>query len=103
MRPRPGPMAISRRAGPECRRQGRPGPPSASCDRPQQLREHGRGPMDVAITGATLIFASTLVVSLAGLFIAPALSEKAVLRPYWLVRRRDYERLVTSVLVHADL
>jgi membrane associated rhomboid family serine protease len=59
--------------------------------------------MDVSITGATLIFAITLVVSLAGLFVSPALIEKSVLRPYWLVRRREYEKLITSGLVHADL
>jgi len=59
--------------------------------------------MDVSITGATLIFTITLVVSLAGLFVSPALIEKALLRPYWLVRRREYEKLVTSGLVHADL
>ena len=59
--------------------------------------------MNVELTAAAFIFALTLLVSLAGLFIQPAIVEKALLRPYWLVRRREYEKLVTSGLVHADL
>lgn len=52
--------------------------------------------------GATTIFALTLVVSLVGLFRAPQLIERCLLRPYWLARRREYHTLVTSGLVHAD-
>lgn len=51
--------------------------------------------------GASILFAVILVVSIAGLF-SPALIERTVLRPYWLVRRGEYHRLITSGFVHAD-
>lgn len=54
-------------------------------------------------SGAFIFFAVTLLVSLIGLFAAPRLIERSLLRPYWLVRRREYHRLVTSGFVHADL
>lgn len=63
----------------------------------------GTSRLNVELTAAAFIFVLTLLVSLAGLFVQPAIVEKAVLRPYWLVRRREYEKLVTSGLVHADL
>lgn len=53
--------------------------------------------------GAVGILAVTLAVSLLGLFAAPKLIERSLLRPYWLTRRREYERLITSGFVHADL
>lgn len=59
--------------------------------------------MNIELTGAALIFTVTLLVSLAGLFVQPAIIERAVLRPYWLVRRGEYLKLITSGLVHADL
>lgn len=59
--------------------------------------------MDIELTGAALIFTVTLLVSLAGLFVQPTIIERAVLRPYWLVRRSEYLKLITSGLVHADL
>jgi len=67
------------------------------------LRACGYLTLIVEFTGAALIFWITLIVSLAGLFVSPSLIEKAALRPYWLVRRREYEKLVSSGLVHADL
>jgi membrane associated rhomboid family serine protease len=53
--------------------------------------------------GAIAILAVTLAVSLLGLFAAPKLIERALLRPYWLTRNREYHRLITSGFVHADL
>ncbi len=51
---------------------------------------------------ATVILVLTLVVS--GIaFKSPSLLDRAILRPYWLVRRREYEKLITSGFVHADL
>ncbi len=52
---------------------------------------------------ALVILATTVIVSLAGLYLAPAIIERAMLRPYWLRRQGEYERLITSGFVHADL
>ena len=52
---------------------------------------------------ALLIFAATIVVSLVGLYAKPALIERCVFRPYWFLRRRQYDTVVTSGFVHADL
>ena len=51
--------------------------------------------------GALVIFALTIVISVIGLK-SPRLIEKMVLRPYRLVRNREYDRLITSGFVHAD-
>jgi membrane associated rhomboid family serine protease len=52
---------------------------------------------------AAIILAVTVIVSLAGLYASPAIIERAMLRPYWLQRQGEYERLITSGFVHADL
>jgi membrane associated rhomboid family serine protease len=52
---------------------------------------------------AMWIFVITIVVSLLGLFAVPKLIEKSLLRPYYLMREREYERLITSGFVHADM
>jgi hypothetical protein len=52
---------------------------------------------------ALVIFAATLVASLAGLYAAPQVIERSLFRPYWFLRRRQYETIVTSGFVHADL
>lgn len=52
---------------------------------------------------STLILATILVVSLLGLYRAPQLIERHLLRPFGLVQRRDYITLVTSGFIHADL
>lgn len=52
---------------------------------------------------ALLIFAATIVASLLALYVSPGLLERCVFRPYWLVRKRQYDTLVTSGFVHADL
>ena len=54
-------------------------------------------------TMALLILLTTVIVSLAGLFVSPAIIERSMLRPYWLKRNGEYERLITSGFVHADL
>jgi membrane associated rhomboid family serine protease len=53
--------------------------------------------------GALLILALTCGVSLVGLYAAPQLIVRALFRPYWLVRRAEYIRLITSGFVHGDL
>jgi len=52
---------------------------------------------------ALVIFAATLVASLAGLYAAPQVIERSLFRPYWFLRHKRYETIVTSGFVHADL
>ena len=52
---------------------------------------------------AALLLAAMVLASLIGLFAAPALIERSLFRPYWLLPRREYPTLVTSAFVHADL
>jgi membrane associated rhomboid family serine protease len=49
------------------------------------------------------IFVVTVVVSLVALYGSPRLLERCLFRPYWFLRGRQYETIVTSGLVHADL
>jgi membrane associated rhomboid family serine protease len=52
---------------------------------------------------STLILALIAVVSLLGLYKAPGVIERNLLRPYGLVERGEYVTLVTSGFIHADL
>lgn len=56
-----------------------------------------------AAPGATLLLAAILLASLIGLFAAPAMVERNLLRPFHLVSRRQYSTLITSAFLHADL
>lgn len=60
-------------------------------------------PVNIEISAALIIFVITAVVSLAGLYTAPAIIERSLFRPYWLLRRQQYETVITSGFVHADL
>jgi membrane associated rhomboid family serine protease len=51
---------------------------------------------------AALLLAIILAVGLLGLYRAPGLIERSLLRPHGLVQRREYVTLVTSGFVHAD-
>jgi len=53
--------------------------------------------------GAGVLLAAMLVASLIGLFRSPALIERHLFRPYWLLRRAEYPTLITSGFLHADL
>lgn len=52
---------------------------------------------------ASLLLAAIVLASLIGLFAAPAMIERSLFRPYWLVSRREYATPITSAFVHADL
>lgn len=52
---------------------------------------------------ALAILGITVAASLAGLYFAPAIIERSLFRPYWLLRKRQYETVITSGFVHADL
>jgi membrane associated rhomboid family serine protease len=54
-------------------------------------------------SGALTLLSATCLVSLLGLFVAPQLIRHALFRPYWLLRRAEYSRLITSGFVHADI
>ena len=53
--------------------------------------------------GATVIFLATILISLLGLYASPAINERAILRPYFVQRRVQYDRLITCGFVHADV
>ena len=55
------------------------------------------------LSGALILFAATIVISLIGLFGSPQLIERSLFRPYWFLRRKQYSTLVMSAFVHADL
>ena len=52
---------------------------------------------------ALIIFVATLAASLLGLFAAPKIIERSLFRPYYFRRRQQYDTIVTSGFVHADL
>jgi membrane associated rhomboid family serine protease len=52
--------------------------------------------------GALILFAATAIVSLLGLYAAPAIIRAAAFRPYTLVRNAQYWRLISSGFVHAN-
>jgi membrane associated rhomboid family serine protease len=53
--------------------------------------------------GAAIIFAVTVGASLIGLFSAPQLIERSLFRPYWFLRRKQYDTIYMSGFVHADV
>lgn len=59
--------------------------------------------MGLQISAALAIFVLTIVLSLAGLYGSPRLIERSLFRPYWLLRNRQYDTIVLSGLMHADL
>lgn len=59
--------------------------------------------MSLQISVALIIFVVTIATSLIGLFGAPKLIDRSLFRPYWYLRRRQYDTVVLSGFVHADL
>jgi membrane associated rhomboid family serine protease len=52
---------------------------------------------------AAAILALMLVASLLALYKAPQVLDRHLLRPYWLLPRRQYATVITSGFLHADL
>jgi len=52
---------------------------------------------------AIVILVVTVAASLAGLYATPAIVERSLFRPYWLLRKQQYASVITSGFVHADL
>ena len=59
--------------------------------------------MSLQLSPALIIFVITIATSLIGLFGAPKLIDRSLFRPYWFLRRRQYDTIVLSGFVHADL
>jgi len=55
------------------------------------------------VGGAAVIFAVTIGASLIGLYSKPALIDKSLFRPYWFLRRKQYDTIYMSGFVHADM
>jgi len=53
--------------------------------------------------GSTMIFAVTIAASLMGIYRIPQIIDRCLFRPYFFLRRKQYETIVTSGFVHADL
>jgi membrane associated rhomboid family serine protease len=51
---------------------------------------------------AGTILAAILIVSIAGLTLAPRIIERNLFRPYWLARQQNYSTWLTSGFIHAD-
>lgn len=52
---------------------------------------------------ATAIMGLTVGISLLGLFRLPRLIEKCLFRPYFFLRERQYDTMISSGFVHADI
>ena len=59
--------------------------------------------MNLQISVALVIFVATIATSLIGLFGSPKLLDRSLFRPYWFLRRRQYDTVIMSGFVHADL
>jgi membrane associated rhomboid family serine protease len=57
----------------------------------------------VQLSAALVIFVATIAYSLIGLFGSPKLIDRSLFRPYWLLRRKQYDTVFLSGLAHADL
>jgi membrane associated rhomboid family serine protease len=55
------------------------------------------------VSVAAVILVVTLAASLAGQYASPKIIERSLFRPYWFLRRSQYDTIVTSGFVHADL
>ena len=59
--------------------------------------------MGSQVSAALVLFVATIAISLIGLFGAPKLIERSLFRPYWFLRRKEYDTVIMSGFVHADL
>lgn len=59
--------------------------------------------MGLQISAALVIFTLTIAISLIALYSSPNLLDRSLFRPYWFLRRRQYDTVIMSGFVHADL
>ena len=50
-----------------------------------------------------LILGAIIVISALALWVAPGIKDRNLLRPYWLLKHRQYDTIVTSGFIHGDL
>jgi len=55
------------------------------------------------MSATNLLLASIAIASLIGLYARPALIQKSLFRPYWLLPKRQYLTLLSSGFVHANV
>jgi membrane associated rhomboid family serine protease len=55
------------------------------------------------VSAALIILVACIAISLIGLFGSPKLIERSLFRPYWFLRRKEYDTVIMSGFVHADL
>lgn len=53
--------------------------------------------------GAWIILALTSITSLLGLYFFPKIIEQSMFRPYWLLRKKQYDSIYMSGFVHVNL
>lgn len=59
--------------------------------------------VSLQLSAALIIFVLTIAISLIGLFGSPKLIDRSLFRPYWFLRRQEYDTVIMSGFVHADL
>ncbi len=59
--------------------------------------------MGLQSSAALGIFVITIALSLFGLYRSPRFLDRSLFRPYWFFRRRQFDTVVLSGLMHADL
>ena len=52
--------------------------------------------------GSLLILGAILVISALALWVSPRIIQRNLLRPYWLLRKRQYDTIITSGFIHGD-
>lgn len=53
--------------------------------------------------GASVIFGATVLLSLLGLYANAGIIDRCLFRPYWFLRSKQYDTIVSSGFVHADM
>lgn len=59
--------------------------------------------VNLPVSASLIILVATSAISLIGLFGSQKVIQQSLFRPYWLLRRKQYETVITSGFVHADL
>jgi len=60
--------------------------------------------MDFERTPATFaLLGAILVISSLALWVSPEIRDRNLLRPYWLLRKRQYDTIITHGFIHADV
>lgn len=59
--------------------------------------------MQLPVSASLIILVATTAISLIGLFGSHKLIEQSLFRPYWFLRRKQYDTVISSGFVHADL